>query len=283
MSLNQNSTFIDSKLEAQFRKRGFVVVDLLDTQEFQALKDAMNSFRSEQDEAGPNQEASYKLSFFIDNPSFRKKIFDKVSGMIQPLLDKYLNQFEPLMVNTFDKEPGSGEVPVHQNWTFVDEAEYRSVSVWIPLVDVTKANGTMELVPGSQTGVSAVRGPLIPWVFSDLTDAIKEKYMVPLNLQTGQAAIIDDAIIHYTSQNDTNEVRGSVQIIAKPKSATAIHYHKPSEDADHLEVFEVNSDFFQRFKMYSRPEGVPKLKDLPYTFTPLREDTLSSLSSTALQ
>jgi len=272
--------FKNTLLEETFRKSGYVVVDFMNSEEVQQVEAIVDSLREERLEIDVNIEASYKLSFFVDNPEYRKRVFDRISDFCQPLLDAYLNDYEPLMVNTFDKEPGSGEVPVHQNWTFVDEERYRSVSIWIPLVDVTRENGTMELVPGSHLGVSLFRGPLIPWVFSDIVDTIKQKYMVPLNLKVGQAAIIDDAILHYTSQNDTETIRATVQIIAKPQEASAIHYHRPSEDSQHLEVFEINSDFFQRFKMYSTPEGVPKLAEIPFVPFSLNEEQFKAAIDT---
>lgn len=272
-------TLKDQKLQNEFDATGYVVVDLFKPSEITELKALLADLESERAGTGLNMETSYKLSFFSDSPAYRKKVFDRVGSFCQPFVDRFLDNYEPLMVNTFDKEPGTGEVPVHQNWTFVDEEAYRSVSVWIPLVDVTRENGTMEVVPGSHLGVSAFRGPLIPWVFVDMIDTLKEKYMVPLNLKAGQAAIIDDAILHYTSQNETEKVRGTVQIIAKPKEATAIHYHRPSEDAQHLEVFEADSSFFQRFQMYTRPEGIPKLAEIPFEHRPLDEKRLRSITT----
>ncbi|MCB9204966.1 MAG: phytanoyl-CoA dioxygenase family protein [Flavobacteriales bacterium] len=267
----------DASLDAQFRKDGYVIVDFMDSDQVDKLIEIVDELRNDINSSDFSTETGYKLSFFNASEAFRKKVFDRISVFCQPFINQHLCSYEPLMINTFDKEPGTGEVPVHQNWTFVDEEVFRSVSVWIPLVDVTRDNGTMEIVPRTHLDVSATRGPLIPWAFSELVDSIKERYMTPLNLSLGQAAIIDDAIIHYTSQNDTNAVRSAVQIIAKPTEATAIHYHLPSDTSEHLEVFEVDSGFFQRFSMYSRPEGVPKIAEIPYGYRPLVKSTLDRL------
>lgn len=267
----------DVSLNTQFMKNGFVVIDFLNSDQVYKLIEIVDELRNDLNSSDFSTDTSYKLSFFNANEIFRKKVFDRISEFCQPLLHQHLSSYEPLMINTFDKEPGTGEVPVHQNWTFVDEQIFRSVSVWIPLIDVTRDNGTMEIVPRTHLDVSATRGPLIPWAFSELVDSIKERYMTPLNLSLGQAAIIDDAIIHYTSQNDTNAVRSAVQIIAKPMEAKAIHYHLPSDNAEHLEVFEVDSSFFQRFSMYSRPEGVPKIAEIPYHYRSLVKSKLDRL------
>lgn len=274
----EHPVFQDPQLQASFRKEGFVVLDMLSKAEFDSLRLLVSELHHEGQGTALNQDTSYRLSFFSDSAEYRKKVFDVVSDFIQAFLDKFLCDYHPLIVNIFNKEPLSGEVPVHQNWTFVDEAVYRSVSVWIPFVDVTRENGTMELVRGSQDGVSTQRGPLIPWVFSDMVDVLKEKYMESLNLRAGQVAIIDDAIIHYTSSNNTSEDRMALQVIAKPREAAALHLHRPHPDADHLEVFEVDSEFFQRFRMYARPEGVSKLAEVPYTHVPLNDGLLRSVA-----
>ncbi len=270
----EHPVFQEPQLQASFRKDGFIVLDMLSEAEFDSLRLLVRDLHLEGQATASNQDTSYRLSFFSDSAEYRKKIFDEVSNFVQPFLDRYLCAYHPLMVNIFNKEPHTGEVPVHQNWTFVDETVYRSVSVWIPFVDVTRENGTMELVRGSQDGVSGQRGPLIPWAFSHMVDVLKQRYMEPLNLRAGQVAIIDDAIIHYTSENNTSSDRMTVQIIAKPRGARALHLHRPHPDADHLEVFEVDSGFFQRFQMYNRPEGVFKLAEVPFAYVTLSEDQL---------
>jgi ectoine hydroxylase-related dioxygenase (phytanoyl-CoA dioxygenase family) len=273
----EHPVFQNPLLQAAFRKDGFVVLDMLSEAEFKSLRLLVTELHLEGQGTALNQDASYRLSFFSDSSEYRKKVFEVISEFIQPFLDKYLCDYHPLMVNVFNKEPGTGEVPVHQNWTFVDESAFRSVSFWIPFVDVTRENGTMELVRGSQDGVSAQRGPLIPWVFSDIVEIIKSKHMEPINLKIGEVVIIDDAVIHYTSVNSTDTGRLAVQVIAKPRRAVGVHLHRPHPGASHLEVFEVDSEFFQRFQMFSRPDRIPKLAEIPYEDKYLFEDGLLEL------
>jgi hypothetical protein len=165
-------------------------------------------------------------------------------------------------------------VPIHQNWTFVDEDKFTSVSVWIPLVDVSRANGTLEIIKGSHRVLAKYRSPSIPWVFDGLWDVLKEKYFEPILIKAGQAGILDDSILHYSSPNDTDHVRTTVQLIMVPADATPVHYHRDPAKPDELEVFEVSSDFFTEFDMKKKPEGVPAIGKVPYAYHKLSETEL---------
>ena len=253
------AVFKSPQLEQQFNKDGFVNVELLSEEEIKELRQIFEELDAEGRKGSVNVDSSYKLSYFNNDPVYKKKVFNTVSAYFQSKLDKILDNYKPLMINIFNKEPGKGEVPVHQNWTFIDEDKYSSVSVWIPLVDVSRENGTMEVVRGSHKVVSKFRGPTIPWAFDALIPVIKEKYMEPINLKAGQASILDDGIIHYTSENNSGEPRWAIQLIMKPEEATPIHYYRPSETEDKLEIIEVNNDFYTTFNMNTKPVGVRSL------------------------
>lgn len=264
----------NDELQEQFDKNGFVVVDLLNEGKLNELFRVLITLQEDKKNTKLTNDSGYNLSFFSESDDYRKKVFETISAFFQPLVDEYLAGYEPLIINTFDKVPGTGEVPVHQNWTFVDESKYTSVSVWIPLVDVSHANGTLEVVPGSHDTLTPYRSPTIPWVFEGLADILKDKYMEPLNLKVGQVAILDDALLHYSSINKTDKVRSTIQLIMKPDNAPAIHYYRPQPDAQQLEVFQVDQAFFTRFKMDEKPSGVPHVETIPFQYSCFSEREL---------
>ena len=252
------------KLQETFDRDGFVIVDLFSKEDFDGLKSVFNDVSKQTKDLQFNTDSHYKLSFFSTDQEYRNHVFQSISGFCSPIINQYLDQYQPLIVNTFDKEPGSGEVPIHQNWTFVDESKATSVSVWIPLIDATRVNGTMEVVIGSHRVLSAFRSPSIPWVFENIRHEIKTKYMEPINVTVGQGVILDDSILHYTSQNDSETIRSAIQLIMKPNDVPAIHYHLPSEDSKKLDVYEVDSEFFMRFNMHEPPKDVPKVNEFSF-------------------
>lgn len=258
-SKTMRRVLLDSQLQSKYDRDGYVTIDFLKDADFPPLIEMMEKLKQEGSLHEMNVDSEYKLSFFNSSPEWRMKVFQQVSAFFNEKSNRFLDDYVPLIINLFDKEPGGGEIPVHQNWTFVDESKFRSVSVWIPLCDVTHANGTMEVVAGSHDTLTEYRSPSIPWVFDGLWDPLREKYLQPLNLKMGQAAIIDDAIIHWTSDNDTDTVRATIQLIMVPKDAIPIHYYRNPENPSELEIFEVNPEFFTRFQMHEKPSGVKSI------------------------
>lgn len=276
----KRAVFRAPELQLQFERDGYVIVDLLDRNEINELKKILGKLQNNQEGVSYSTDSDYKLSFFADESSYRQKVFNTLSKFFEASVSRFLLDYEPLIVNSFDKQPGTGEVPIHQNWTFVDESRFRSVSVWVPLIDTTRTNGTMEIVYGSHEFLSRFRSPSIPWTFENLRDMIRDEYMQPINTKVGQAVILDDSILHYTSKNDSNTLRTAVQLIMKPKEAAAIHYYK-EPDSDQVSVFEVDSVFFTRFKMNDAPNA-PKVGSFTLNQEMLSEEAFRQMAANHL-
>lgn len=242
----------DSHLEKQFHQDGFVTLNLLDTDQFNQLQQTINDLNQSHKDQSTDENSTYKLSYFNGDIAFKQKVFNTLSNFFQPTIDKHLKNYKPLIINIFDKEPGKGEVTIHQNWSFVDEEKYTSVSVWIPLVDVSRNNGTLETVKGSHKVLCQYRSPSLPWVFDELNDILKERYLEPFVIKKGQAAIIDDGILHWSSDNHSDYVRTTVQLIMVPDDAQVIHYVNKD---DHVDIYEVDPLFFMKYDMKNIPEG----------------------------
>lgn len=268
----KKNIFKDIDLENKFNKEGYVTLRLLNNEELSELFALLDELKSHYDRKNVNTNSSYELSFFSNNPDFKKMVLDKVYAFFKPHLDNILDNYKPLIVNLFNKKPGTGEVPLHQNWTFVDESKFTSVSVWIPLCDVSRKNGTLEMVPGSHKTLTAYRSPSIPWVFTGLEKTIKKNYMKPLELKVGEVAILDDAILHYSGNNNSTMDRATIQLIMTPEIATPIHYYCTNLKKGDLEVYKVDSDFFANFNMHSKPEHVPLIDKINFKFSPIKSE-----------
>ncbi len=265
--------FYSSELQVEFDRNGYIILDLFSRAEAGAFLKLYDELEGAKGTANTNKN-SYELSFFESDVTSKKRKFEAVYGFMRPLLDKYLDHYKPILINLFNKHHNTGEVPIHQNWTFVDESLFTSVSVWCPLLDVKRQNGTLEVVPGTQKVISGYRGPTIPWVFDDLNDIMKERYMVPLELRFGQVAVIDDSVIHFSGDNHDETERKAVQLIMKPEEAPTIHCFKKEGEADVVRIVDVDDDFFFDFNMWEIPKGGLNMRTIHYPIVKLTEPQL---------
>ncbi len=273
-------TLIDPELEAQFQKDGYVSVPFLSPQEVEELKQYyFNSLEKSggtlipADEKVSTKEAiTYDFTFIDKNIEYKKEVFAKITDIFKQHGAKYLENYKPIIANFIRKRTNDGEVPMHQNWAFVNEYKCASVSIWCPLVDSNRENGTLEVVPGSHKRFGAVRGPMIRSELKDIENDVIEKYMVPLNTKAGEAVILDDSIVHYSSPNLTEGLRLAIQLILIPSEEKSIHHHMDLEvDRNRVEVLEVDYHFYMKFNPWKKPSGdikrIDKFKYVPFSLS----------------
>ena len=261
MHTNVKHIFKSKNLNQSFDELGYITLPLLNSDEVSSLLTLYNHLYNEYITKGKKVDAEYELSFFTLDTATKQNIFNDIWKFFEEKINDILPNYEPLIINMFNKKPGEGEVPIHQNWTFVDEDKYTSVSIWVPLIDVSHYNGTLEVVAGTHKNISKFRSPSIPWIFKGYEDVLKTEYMTPLNLKIGDIAIIDDSVIHYSSTNKSAKDRPSIQLILKPKKAKSIHYLGNCTGQGKVKVHEVNKDFFFDFDMNATVIDSPVLDE----------------------
>jgi hypothetical protein len=259
---------IKDDLQKEFEEKGYVKVKLFEPEEVEQLKNIHESLQPNDRFNTQEKNVKYHFSFLDTNKDYKKQVFTQLSAMFQPKLDVFLSDYEPLVINFVNKEPGLGEVPIHQNWNFVDETKYVSVSVWAPLVDVEEVNGTLEMIDGThRTFRHILRSPSIPWFFTGYEKHLIENYCKPIEVKAGEALIFDDSIIHYSKPNMGTYNRLVIQVIAKPKEVQAKHYYmKKKLFGNEMEELDVDSNFFLNFKYHltDKPEGALRTKNIHY-------------------
>jgi len=138
------------------------------------------------------------------------------------------------------------------------------------LVDSNVANGTLQMVPGSHKRFGEIRGPMIPWELEGIKDDIIKEFLVPMNTRAGNAVILDDSIVHYSTINKTNSMRLTIQLILIPEEVPSIHYHmNPADSREDVNVLEVDHDFYMEFNPWKQPQGVKRIQTLKYHHHPL--------------
>lgn len=267
--------FYDQELQKQFDQDGYVIIDLLQTEQVEHLikqyfdlESTRGGNRKEYDiqfDEDKDREITYEFTFIDSNVDYKKTVFQKVVEEFQPLIDKVLVNYKPIIANYIHKTSQKGEVPMHQNWAFVDEWKYTSISVWCPLVDSYKENGALQVIPGSHKRFAPVRGPLIPWELEHLKNELVENHMIPMEIKAGQAVILDDSIIHYSAPNMTDGLRLAIQLIMTPPGVPSIHFHKTEDNGKEVvKMYEVDHEFYMQFHPWLKPKEQKLIKTLPY-------------------
>ncbi|MBP6456132.1 MAG: phytanoyl-CoA dioxygenase family protein [Chitinophagaceae bacterium] len=260
---------IDNQLQKEFEEKGYVKIQLFS-------KDEINEFLSIHQSLHPDarfntqeKNVKYHFSFLDTNLDYKQNVFNILSEKFQPKLDSVLDNYEPLVINFVQKEPGLGEVPVHQNWNFVDETKYTSVSVWTPLVDVAEINGTLEVIDGTHnTFRHVLRSPSIPWFFTGYENHLINNYCKPIEVKAGEVVIFDDSLIHYSKPNRGTYNRLVIQVIAKPKEVAAKHYYMNKKLFSYeTEEMDVDKNFFLNFQYHltEKPNGAIQTQKINYS------------------
>lgn len=284
-----NVVFKDESLEKEFNEKGYVKLPFLNATEIEYLKKKF--FDTIAQSGGPKTSGevdfdsksliTYDFTFIDKNTDYKKKVFDIITEAFQEKTSQILNNYRPIIANYIRKQKDGGEVPMHQNWAFVDEVKYTSVSVWVPLVDSNEENGTLQMVDGSHKRFGQFRGPMVPWELRHLKEDIIANHLTPMNVKAGECVILDDSIIHYSNINTTSGLRLAIQLIMVPQEATTLHYHLDREtDASNIQILETDLNFYMDFHPWLKPIGKKHLGSVPFkeqNFT--YQDFLNGLKS----
>ena len=261
----------DNLLNEQFEKDGYVIIPFLDSEEVEELKklyfDTLpnSGGNIKSDEIGAKESISYDFTFIDKNIEYKQQVYDIITQRFKNHVDSYLENYKPIIANFIRKKPKDGEVPLHQNWAFVDERKCTSVSIWCPLVDSNEQNGTLQVVPGSHKRFGEFRGPMIPWELNGIKDDIIKHHLKPMNLKAGEAVILDDSIVHYSALNLTDDLRLAIQLILIPEEEKSIHYHLDAErNPNKIEALEVDDDFYMQFNPWKKVKNKKIIKQISY-------------------
>lgn len=241
--------FKDSTIEKSFQKNGYVVLPLLSKSEVKSLLDFY--------ESNPNEgQEGFHATHFSKNRPYKKEVHQKIIAAYQSGLHNLLNNYKLLFANFMVKETGNNSVmPLHADWTYVDEKQFQSLGIWSPLVDTNAQNGMLGVIPFSHQLKENNRGPKIISPFINLNDYIIKTYGTLLKVDAGSVVIYDHRLLHYSNANLSDKKRVSVNISAAPVGVEVAHYsyfEKPNK----VYKYEVlNSDFFLEYNHFEEPDN----------------------------
>lgn len=267
--------FADPAIDEPLHRQGYVTLPFLDEAEVDRLTAAVRAAEGVHDRGDVHIPTQFRLSAFSNDGAYKERLYDAVWETLKARVETLLPGFEPLVINLFDKQPGSGydPVPIHQNPSFVDEPAHKSVSLWIPLDDVDKDNGTVGVLPGSHNRFNRMRAGNMAHedIFAPVQRELERELFVPVVLKKGEMVALDDSIIHWSYPNVSDRPRVAVQLIMVPKGVPHIYYFYDDETAGHpmMDLYEVDRHFFFGFNCKARPLTLKQIDRVPYRYRPI--------------
>jgi len=237
--------FRDSKKQRQLEREGIVKFPLLD----KATVNELNTFFFD---LHPDLPDRFYVCVESPDRDYKVSIHEKVKRLIQDSLNEHLKTYRPLVYTLQVKPIGdNSELGVHQDWSVTDESKYRSYSLWIPLIDTNVENGGMFAIKGSHRICTNTRGPSIPPPYQG-HEAFLISKMEHIPVKAGEALIFDQATLHYTPPNRSDQPRVSIiSTIIEADAQLQLYYLNQESEPKSLETYTANDQYWFDYTNYA--------------------------------
>jgi len=230
--------FLNNEKQKEFELNGFVTIPFLNQAEVDVLKQNYNK------EDFNSPEGFYSTTFSEDE-DLKQDLETNILKIVGDKAKSYFYKHQQLGGCYLSKAPGpKGEMPLHQDWTVVDENQFDSITIWIPLIDVDEKNGALQVIPGSHRFSKAIRSPLFENPLNEIQEELKQDLQL-VKLKAGEAIIFSQALIHASPANQTNKERLAITYGLIHQDAQLLFYYKNKENLG--EKYEVPIDFFKKY------------------------------------
>jgi len=244
--------FFDKELGDEISEEGYATVQCLRPEEVEAATALLSGLDIVKKGEG--------FQNIMNLPDFNKRaeISQLIIDIVQPRLTGFFENYVPFVGSFAVKHKSNyNNVPLHLDWSVVDENKYRSFNVWVPLVDVNNENGCMGVLAKSHKRQHNVRGSLINRIAvfekdEPIINSYKENHIAKmLDMNAGQALIYDHRLAHFSCPNKTDKPRLAVSVVMVPSTSPLFQYHFESDGS--ISVFALTREFYLTYDMQSHP------------------------------
>ena len=247
--------------QARLAERGCAVVDLLAAEEVGALLDAHQSSAAPQ--------PGFSSTVLSGDSAHRAAVDAAIRSIIERPLAAVVTGWRLVFCTFVAKAPsdGASAVPMHQDWSFVDEGRFTALGVWCPTVDMSAENGCLQIVEGSHRLAHPHRPACTPFFYKAAERELR-RHLTNVPMRAGQAAVFDQRLFHCSPPNRSPVERVAATALLVPGDAPLRYYHAVTpRDPSVVEVFEVPDTFYLHHPVGTRPAsgtslGVFRLEEL---------------------
>lgn len=254
-----NSIFKNNKLQAEFDKHGYIVLNVLADKDC----DELSSFHST---LSPGIESNFFATQNSENFSYRKAVEDYLHPIFEKLILPIFVNHRVLYTQFMVKKCGeNGECRMHQDWNFVDEPIHQAVNFWCALSDTDIQNGCLWLMPGSHKLKTRIRGRNIERPSLKEENFIRKFLLKPIPLQKGQAILFNSATIHESRNNFSKTPRVAAAAMIIPKEANAIHYLAKQPGSSTLLKVNADTNFYIENSGLEMPKQLSVIEQITHS------------------
>ncbi|MFN8276303.1 MAG: phytanoyl-CoA dioxygenase family protein [Chitinophagales bacterium] len=245
--------------QAQLQTQGYITLPFLRAEECQQL----TAFYFD---CFPDSASAMSASSHDADIEKRRACNNFILNIVIPHIQQRWPTLQSLGATYMTKPAGpSGILPIHQDWTVVNEPEVCSYNLWIPLHDVDANNGTIRIIPGSHKWSTNLRGYNLPnacesaekWLASELE---------PVCLSGGDALLYDHRLIHDSALNLSATPRLVIVIGLIPIGAQLLFLKRKGTE---IHRYVATPEFYLYESPENAEEQLPLLDKIP-----LHQETL---------
>lgn len=267
--------------QSQFEADGFLKITLLETSDIEALNTLFKKHF-------PNPSQDFFSSSYENDFPLKKEISKAIGNIILPRLEKVFVNYTWFGSAFLSKGNGSrSEMPMHQDWTIVDETRFLALNIWTPLQETNEQNGTLEVIKGSHRWHTVLRAPTLPFYFNGYQNQLKQ-CLTPIPALPGEAVVLNQAVIHYSKPNTTNTIRAAITTGIKTAGAPMLFHYWNKNKPEEIEQFRMDDDFLNSFTefhqtIFKRPALGTSLGAQPFKLTiPTQEEVTQLVNAQTL-
>jgi ectoine hydroxylase-related dioxygenase (phytanoyl-CoA dioxygenase family) len=274
-AVDARRVFLDDQIEERFRREGYVVKRILSD-------DGVREVARLYEELRCDLKSGWHADLFSDNLEYRRRVHEEVGGFFERATKDLFDRYKVRATSFVVKEPmpETSGVPLHQDWTIIDQRRFRSINVVCPLVDTNDVNGWLMVVPGSHHPPCRISfAPVDKIGLNDVIEEIRAKYLRPLPMKAGEALIYDGRLLHGSPPNRSGSRRVAFSAGLIPEEADLVIYYRDPANPHQLEMLKVEDHFFWTHRLGTRPTPSTVLDVFPDSNPPITREHLERWSA----
>lgn len=266
--------------QAFFEKNGYLIFDFLGPEEIENLEKLFHEIMAKDREVYDfASQMTYYISVLDKDVDMKRQVDQAIKEVFRDKIDAIYDHYRILYCNYMAKQPGAGEIQVHQDNTFVDEEIYTAFNLWVPLVDTNPYNGCFHLIPGSHKLLDSYRAGSVRNSLVQHNETIKT-YMAPVPLRAGQGILFDQKLWHWSPNNKSDGWRPATVLVLIPEEADPVlAWYDEQNDPEHVALYKVDEDYLVENGLWTPPDGLELLCKKPYLPVPPIEELVARLDN----